>query len=199
MSLDSIAADIVAMRDQEPKPSFAEIGQALGISRQRACTLYNRARTGNTAMGRTLNKDPYAEHIADVRVNDTVHAAAMARIDAMAQAELDAMQRDAVVPPSLLRGRPIALAELCRRIVGQPLDPEEFPQKTPFRGRRPGSRRNPGQVVRFRTVWGWYSKRYDEIHARGYSVAEVVEDGLKKFARTGVIPPGPVDNEGTTK
>lgn len=192
MSTGSVAAEIVAMRDTVPQPSFTEIGEHFGMSRQRANALYRQAKSGRPTqdrVGRIVEKDDDAVHMADVRVDATVHAAAVARLDSM--------------EPSPHTPRRIPLAEVCRRIIGQDLDPESFPQLRPYRGTPPGSAPANTQVVRFRTVWGWYAGRRDHIHARGYSLTEVVERGLKAFARTGVMPPEPTDvhddSEGTTK
>lgn len=187
MSTGSLAAEIVAMRDSDPQPSFTVIAQHYGMSRQRANALYRQAKNGlptQDRVGRIVEKDADAVHMADVRVDSDVHAAAIARIDVMGP-----------LPHS---PRKIALAEVCRRIIGQRLDDSEYPQLRPYRGTPPGNAPSHTQVVRFRTVWGWYETCRDAIHGRGYSVTEVVERGLKAFAKSGVIPPEPEDEKGTT-
>lgn len=187
MSTGSVAAEIVAMRNTSPQPSFTEIGERFNMSRQRANALYRQAMSGRPTqdrVGRIVEKDDDAVHMADVRVDAVVHAAAVARLDDM--------------EPQPHTPSRIPLAELCRRIIGQDLDPEAYPQLRPYRGTPPGSAPADTQVVRFRTVWGWYRVRRDAIHARGYSLTEVVENGLKAFARSGEMPPEPTDSKGTT-
>lgn len=188
MSIGTLAAEIVAMRDSDPQPSFTDIGRHFNMSRQRANAIYNQAKSGRPTqdrVGRIVEKEPDEIHMADVRVDSDIHAAAIARIDAMGP-----------LPHS---PRKIALAEVCRRIIGQELDETEYPQLRPYRGTPPGTAPNKTQVVRFRAVWAWYEIRRDAIHGRGYSVTEVVERGLMAFAKTGTVPPEPTEETEETK
>jgi hypothetical protein len=115
--------------------------------------------------------------MAEVRIHTAVHEAAIARLDAVCD-EL------ALVGSS----RP-TLSAVCREMVRTPLDAEEFEQlPSPFTSSPPGSHGGDTQVVRWRDNWGKFRAAQAEMHARGYSVSQVIEKRLKQFALTGTLP-----------
>lgn len=156
--------------------SYAEIGAKLGRARQ---SVQRRARQlmGTPDRRWPATKEPNAVHTAEVRVRRAVNRAALARLDELAAKGL---------------GR-YTMRELCRRAALLPLDDENFPAlDKPFTSAPPGSRGGREAVtLRWETRWGEFETAQKAIHARGYSLSEVVEQRLKHFAKTGDIPPDP--------
>jgi hypothetical protein len=167
--------EILRLKDDE-KLSFREIGKRFYMTRQAAQLAYRRAGGGANRQW-PVKKDPDAVHMAEVRVHEDVHAAAVARLAAICDdAELVGSSRP-------------TLSAVCRELMRQPLLKREFPQlDTPFTSSPPGSHGGDTQVVRWRDNWGRFSRAQERMHARGYSVSQVIEKRMKQFALSGKLP-----------
>jgi hypothetical protein len=155
--------------------TYAQIGNKYGVSRQSVQNLLRR--TYGAPGRRPVDKPRDAVHMAEVRVHEAVHEAAMARLDAVCD-ELN-----------LIGSSRPTLSALCRELMAEPLDAEAFPQlDQPFASNPPGSRKGAVQVVRWRDNWGRFSDAQTAIHERGYSVSQVVEHRLRSFALSGKLP-----------
>lgn len=156
--------------------SFREIGERIGMTRGGVQIAYRRA-GGETNRQWPVEKPDDAEHMAEVRVAQKVLDAAAARLDVVC----DELQ--------LIGSSRPTLAAVCRELIRQPLDDESFPQlEQPFTSNPPGALGAPAQILRWRDVWGPYRRAQAAIHARGYSVSQVIDKRLEQFARIGTLP-----------
>lgn len=156
--------------------TFRQIGQRFNMTRQAAQLAYRRA-GGVTDRQWPVDKHPDDVHMAEVRVHEDVHAAAVARLTAICDdVELVGSSRP-------------TLSAVCRELIRQPLLRREFPQLAqPFTSSPPGSHGGNVQVVRWRDNWGRFSAAQTRMHARGYSVSQVIEKRLRHFALSGKLP-----------
>lgn len=167
--------EILRLKNKEGL-TFRQIGEALGMTRQGAQIAYRRA-GGSTDRQWPVNKPDDAVHTAEVRVAEKVLNAAAARLEVVC----DQLQLVGSSRPTL--------AAVCRELIREPLDDETFPQlDQPFSSNPPGALGATAQIVRWRDVWGTYRAAQAAIHERGYSVSQVIDGRLEKFARTGALP-----------
>lgn len=156
--------------------SFREIGNLFHMTRQAAQLAYRRA-GGDTDRQWPVKKDPTDVHMAEVRVHDDVHTAAVARLSTICD-EL-----------GLIGSSRPTLSAVCRELMQQPLRKADFPKlPAPFTSSPPGSHGGNTQVVRWRDHWGRFSTAQKRMHTRGYSVSQVVEKRLRDFALSGKLP-----------
>jgi DNA-binding CsgD family transcriptional regulator len=156
--------------------SFREIGERFHITRQAAQLAYRRA-NGKTDRQWPVTKNPGDVHMAEVRVHQDVHAAAVARLATICD------------EAGLVGSSRPTLSAVCRELIRQPLHKKDFPKMAePFSSAPPGSHGGDTQVVRWRDNWGKFGAAQAKIHQRGYSVSQVIEKRLRQFALSGKLP-----------
>ena len=167
--------EVLRLKDKEGL-SFRQIGARLHITRGAAQLAYRRAGGGADRQW-PVKKDPDEIHMAEVRVHEDVHAAATAQLAVICDTA------------GLVGSSRPTLSAVCRELMRLPLDDEEFPQlPQPFTSSPPGSIGGHAQVVRWRDNWKIFSAAQTAIHARGYSVSQVIDERLERFARSGELP-----------